>query len=208
MSLRRRGSRFTQAVSPNNKDIQRYEATKLGRQHLGPCCTQVVAPNTEMFQQPKAGKVRPQRLGTCNTHALACKTKELQRGEPRKVVPQRLGTCCTQLIARKVEVLPHCEAGKVRCQRIGVCTIQMIATKDNATQSVSRRSKGTPSACIPCNTEKLVQNLEWLQRDLVVRHADVNRALDTMCCVGYMHVQRPGWGIAVCGSCSVVGLRW
>ena len=23
-----------------------------------------------------------------------------------------------------------------------------------------------------------------------------------------MPVQRPGWGIAVCGSCSVVGLRW
>ena len=23
-----------------------------------------------------------------------------------------------------------------------------------------------------------------------------------------MHVRRPGWGISVCGSCSVVGLRW
>ena len=23
-----------------------------------------------------------------------------------------------------------------------------------------------------------------------------------------LFVQRPGWGIAVCGSCSVVGLRW
>ena len=25
---------------------------------------------------------------------------------------------------------------------------------------------------------------------------------------GEMHVQRPGWGVAICGSCSVVGLRW
>ena len=24
----------------------------------------------------------------------------------------------------------------------------------------------------------------------------------------YSIVRRPGWGIAVCGSCSVVGLRW
>ena len=23
-----------------------------------------------------------------------------------------------------------------------------------------------------------------------------------------MHLQRPGWGVAVCGSCSFVGLRW
>ena len=35
-------------------------------------------------------------------------------------------------------------------------------------------------------------------------------ACGVMCmwCVGWMPVQRPGWGVAVCGSCSVVGLRW
>ena len=27
-------------------------------------------------------------------------------------------------------------------------------------------------------------------------------------CPGYMHVQRPGCVVAVCGSCSVVGLCW
>ena len=27
-------------------------------------------------------------------------------------------------------------------------------------------------------------------------------------CAGYMHVQRPDWGIAVCGSCSVGGLAF
>ena len=32
--------------------------------------------------------------------------------------------------------------------------------------------------------------------------------IDIVLCPDWMHVQRPGWGIAVCGSCSVVGLRW
>ena len=27
-------------------------------------------------------------------------------------------------------------------------------------------------------------------------------------CPGSIYVQRPGWGVAVCGSCSVLGLRW
>ena len=43
---------------------------------------------------------------------------------------------------------------------------------------------------------------------VLVSGASVAQGAMCMWCVGWMHVQRHGWGIAVYGSCSVVRLFW